>query len=140
MTDNNIGKIIKFHYTLLLKNGAVVESTRESDPVQMTLGKSYMLARLEEEIATMKTGDRKSIELSCAEAFGNYHDELVITLPPEQFPDEVEVGKKYVLLLNDKDNLQVAVIDINDDSITVDGNHPLAGKDLIFEIELLEVA
>jgi peptidylprolyl isomerase len=140
MIDGKEGKKITIHFTASLKNGEVIESTRDSQPIQMTLGKHTMFSNLEDEIATMKTGERKTIEVPCAEAFGDYHNELIITLPIENFPDEVQVGERYMLIINDSENMPIFVTEIDDDLVTVDGNHPLAGKDLIFDVELLAVA
>jgi peptidylprolyl isomerase len=134
------GKTITIHFTASLKNGDVIESTRNGDPIQMTLGKNALFGHLEDEIAVMKTGERKMIEIPCADAFGDYRNDLIITLPIGSFPDEVQVGERYMLVLNDDENLPVFVTEIEGDLVTVDGNHPLAGKDLVFEIELLSVA
>ncbi|MBN2160342.1 MAG: FKBP-type peptidyl-prolyl cis-trans isomerase [Spirochaetes bacterium] len=140
MKDSNMGKKITIHYTLKVKNGDVIKSTRDGDPVKMMLGSGELLGRIEDEIATMKMGERKSIELPSAEAFGHYNSDLRITLPADKFPDGVQIGKEYILQLNESEDLPVSVIDISKDKVTVDGNHPLAGKDLIFDVELLEVA
>jgi peptidylprolyl isomerase len=138
--EDGKGKTITIHFTASLKNGNVIESTRDGDPIQMTLGKNSVFSHLEDEIAAMKAGERKTIEVSCAEAFGDYRNDLIITLPIENFPDEVQVGERYMLMINDRENMPVSVTEIDGDLVTVDGNHPLAGKDLIFDVELLSVA
>lgn len=140
MNDSMRGKKITIHYTLQIKNGDVIESTKNRDPVKMTLGNGVLFRRVEDEIATMKSGERKTIELPSTEAFGKYNKKLLFALPADKFPTGVRIGNEYVLLINDTENLPVFVIGIDEDTVTVDGNHPLAGKDLVIEVELLEVA
>ncbi|MBN1534831.1 MAG: FKBP-type peptidyl-prolyl cis-trans isomerase [Spirochaetes bacterium] len=140
MNENGKEKKVTMHFTASLKNGEVLESTRDLDPVTLTLGKGALFRKLEDEMSSMREGERKTIEVPSSEAFGKYRNELVIAVPMEKFPGSVKIGERYLLKTTDEENIQVSIKEIGENTVVVDGNHPLAGEDLIFDIEIVKVA
>lgn len=133
---------VKVHYTgKLTENGQVFDSSLERDPLEFTLGQGMLIPGFEKGIIDMKVNEKKTIEIPKAEAYGDKQDELFQKVDKAQLPEEIkpEVGMGLVSKNPDGSERQLRVAAVNDDHIVVDANHPLAGQDLTFEIEVVDI-
>ncbi len=133
-------KVIGFNYTLTNTNNEVLDSSTEHGPLLFLEGVGQIIPGLEEKIVSMNIGEKAKVEVAAADAYGNKNDELVITVQRSQFPPDAQLNVGDVFQVNQDQGMPpFAIIAINGEEITLDGNHPLAGEDLIFDIEITEV-
>lgn len=141
MSQTESGKKVKVHYTGTLGDGTVFDSSRERDPLEFTVGAGQVIKGFEEAVAEMSVGDKKTVTIPAAEAYGPRHDEMVFDVDPGQFAEGV-VPKVGMQLQGQTEEgappTIVTVTNVTEEKITLDANHPLAGQDLTFEIELME--
>lgn len=132
-------KVIGFHYTLTDKEGNKIDSSIGADPLLFLEESGQIIPGLEKEIIPMNVGDKKKVEVKAAEAYGDIVDELVITVQKNQFPEgaQINVGDQFQVN-NDPGAPIFTVKTIEGENVTIDGNHPMAGKDLFFDIEVTE--
>ena len=141
MAQAKDGDCVLVHYHGKLDDGTVFESSLESDPLEFTIGEAQVMPGFQKAVVGMSKGDNKSFSLTADEGFGIYQEQLVQDMARADLPPElnVEVGTR----LNAKDGkgntFPVIVTKATDTSITLDANHPLAGKNLNFEITLVEI-
>jgi len=111
------------------------------DPLVFTIGDGQIIPAFEKALIGMKAGEKKTINLQAEEAFGPYVEELVTTVEKSQLPPNLEIEKDQQLQIQQPDGqiILVKVVDINEDKVTFDANHPLAGKDITFDIDLVEI-
>ena len=135
------GDLVKVHYTGKLKDESVFDSSQNGEPLEVTLGSGQVIPGFEKAVIGMSVGDSKTFEIAAAEAYGSYRDELVVEIDKERIPEDlsVEVGQQLVLRQTEGPPIRVMVTDMSDQSVTLDANHPLAGEDLTFEVQLLEI-
>jgi len=147
------GDTVKIDYTGKLQDGTVFDSTREgmecdseecgcgSGPRELTIGAGEFLAVVEDALIGMKPGETKSIVIPAEDAFGEYDVERVFTIPRADLPQDLkpEVGDEIVLVNEDDEELAVVVVDVDEEEITFDSNHPLAGEEVSYEFELVEI-
>ena len=136
------GNTVKIHYTGKYEDGTVFDSSRERDPLEFTIGEGKTIEGLEESAVGMEPGDTKEITLAPDKAFGDRDEDMVQAVERAQIPAEVEleVGMPLQVQSPAGETYMVRVVAMDDDSVTLDGNHPLAGLTLNFEIEMVEVA
>ena len=141
MVQAKVGDTVKVNYTGKLEDGTVFDSSVNRDPLQFSLGQGQVIAGFEEAVVGMSPGDSKSVTIPSEQAYGPYQDELVIVVDEQQIPSElsVEVGQQLQMRHSNGQAVPVTVTDIAEDKVTLDANHPLAGKDLTFDIELVTV-
>jgi peptidylprolyl isomerase len=142
MTVAENGNTVKVHYTGKLKDGTVFDSSlQRNEPLEFTLGQGNMIAGFEQAVTGMKVGDTKVADIPVDQAYGQKRDDMVLEVPKNDVPENInpEVGQRLAVQQKDGQSIPVTVTNITDSSITLDANHPLAGKDLVFEIELLDV-
>jgi len=163
MANVKNGDTILFHYTGKLDDGTVFDSTYESDcsdddcesgscetddcgcgetgPMQIVIGGGEFFPLVEEALIGMAPGEKKTVTVPADDAFGEYDDTRVFSVPLTDLPEdfEAEEGDEMILSGEDDEELGVCVIEKTDSEITFDANHPLAGKDLIFELELVSI-
>jgi FKBP-type peptidyl-prolyl cis-trans isomerase 2 len=132
---------VKIHYTGKLQDGQVFDSSLEREPLEFTIGGGQIIPGLESGLIDMKVNDKKTIEIPQAEAYGDVKEELFQEVPKDQLPQEItpEVGMGLVAKNPDGSERQLRVAEVKDSSIIIDANHPLAGKDLIFDVEVMEI-
>jgi FKBP-type peptidyl-prolyl cis-trans isomerase 2 len=136
------GQLVTIHYVMKFPDGTVGDDTRMRDaPATLPIGQGQLFPKLEKGIAQMEVGEKKTFELKCAEAYGERKDEAVQKFPasPEevaQLKAQVQTGQMVQL----PDRTSAICVAIEDDGVVLDLNHPLSGKDLTFEIELVDVA
>lgn len=136
-----LNKVITFNYTLKDEEGIVLDSSTNKEPLSFLSGTNHILPKLEEALNGMIIGSKKNVKISAADAYGEYSDEAIQKVKKDQFPEEanIEVGMTYIANSPDGKQMPFLVSEINDQDITIDFNHPLAGKDLEFDVELLDV-
>ena len=142
MAKAKIGDTVKVHYTVKMKDGTVCGSSVDRDPLQFTIGKGQTVQAMEKAVVGMSPGQSKTIDIPSDQAFGPHRQELVAVIKRDQFPQEVkpEVGQQLELKQSEgSDTVVVTITDVSASTVTLDANHPLAGKDLTFEIKLVEI-
>ena len=141
MAQAKKGDSVKIHYTGRLEDGTVFDTSRERDPLEFTVGTGMVIPGFDEAVEGMAVGDEKTAEVPSEEAYGPRRDDLMISVPPDQFPDDLdpEVGQQLQMQTGDGQTFVASVAQVEDDAVVLDANHPLAGKDLTFDIELVEI-
>lgn len=136
------GDKIKVHYTGKLDDGKVFDSSREREPLEFTVGDGKIIPGFEEAVIGMQPGESKTIKIEAEKAYGPYREELVAEVEKSKFPENVkpEVGQQLQVKQENGQTIIVTVMGLTDTHVKLDANHPLAGKDLTFELELVEVA
>lgn len=132
---------VKVHYTGKLSNGQVFDSSLEREPLEITLGQGMLIPGFEKGMVNMKVNEKKTINIPVSEAYGDVQEELFHKVLKEQLPQEItpEVGMALGSKNPDGTEVQFRIAEVNDDHIIIDANHPLAGHDLIFDLELIEI-
>jgi peptidylprolyl isomerase len=136
------GATVKVHYTGRLDDGTVFDSSRDREPLEFTLGKGWLIKGFEDAVLEMSAGETKTVRVPSDEAYGSHREELMLRVDRTHFPPSIEPREGLILNLRQPDGgiMEVAITEVSEDSVTLDANHPLAGKDLIFEIEMMEVS
>ena len=142
MTEVKKGDNVKVHYTGKLADGTVFDSSEGGEPLGFAVGSGQVIEGFEEGVLGMKVGESKVVEIPVEKAYGERNEEMVIQAPIEQVPPDLnpELGMRLEMGGANGEILRVVVTEITDTHITLDANPPLAGKDLTFEIELVECA
>ncbi|EMY81496.1 peptidylprolyl isomerase [Psychroflexus gondwanensis] len=133
---------VKVHYTgKIATSGQVFDSSLEREPIEFTLGEGTIIPGFETGVLNMKEAEKKTIEIPKEEAYGEVKEELFQQVGKDQLPEDIkpEVGMGLVSQNPDGTERQLRVAEVNEDHIVVDANHPLAGHDLTFELELVEI-
>ena len=133
------GDIVKVHYIGTLNNGTAFDTSIDREPLELIIGQGQVISGFEQAVIGMKVGESKTVNIPVDKAYGLHRDDLVITVELSQLPDNIEVGQQLQTTQADGRLVIVTVIDISETLATLDANHPLAGEDLIFEIELVEI-
>lgn len=141
MKKAKVGDNVKAHYTGKLDDGTVFDSSRDRGPLEFSIGQNQVIKGFEEAVVGMSEGESKTVTVASEEAYGAHREDLVITLQRSQIPANVELREGLHLQMRQQDGtvFNVMVSDLSDEQVTLDANHPLAGKDLTFEIELVEI-
>ena len=132
---------VKVHYTGTLKSGEQFDSSVGREPLQFTVGAGQMIPGFDAAVNGMELNEKKTVTIPADEAYGQKNDQLMQRVGRNQLPPDMkpEVGQKLVASGPEGQQTQVTVVEVTDQEIVVDANHPLAGQDLIFEIELVEI-
>ncbi|HEX8171982.1 MAG TPA: peptidylprolyl isomerase [Thermoanaerobaculia bacterium] len=141
MTQAKRGDTVHVHYTGTLDDGSVFDSSHDSEPIVFTLGAGEVIPGFETAIEGMSAGEKKTQRIEAGNAYGEHRDELVFQVSRDQMPEDgdVEVGDMLRVGFPDGSTAAVQVAAIEGDSVTLDANHPLAGKNLTFELELVSI-
>jgi peptidylprolyl isomerase len=133
------GDHVRVHYTGRLDDGRVFDSSRGGDPLEFTVGAGEVIPGFDEGVRGMRVGDSRTVEIEPEDAYGPRREGLVTSISREaaQFPTEPQVGMHFGLPLQDGSQIEVVVTEVTDTHVTIDGNHPLAGERLTFDIELV---
>lgn len=142
MTEAKQGDKVKVHYTGTLPDGMVFDSSADRDPLEFTLGSGDVIPGFEAAISGMKEGDSKKVTIEAKEAYGPRQEELITEVERSQFPPHIapEIGQQLEVKSDEGFQALVTVTGVAEDKVTLDANHPLAGRDLTFEIKLVEIA
>lgn len=135
------GDTVHVHYRGTLDDGSEFDSSEGGEPIVFTLGAGEVIPGFESAIEGMNTGDKKTERIEANNAYGDRREELVFTVPREQMPEgeDIEVGDMLKVGFPDGSSAAVQVAGVETDSVTLDANHPLAGKNLTFELELVAI-
>lgn len=133
-------KVVSFHYTLKDSSGTVLESSFGDEPLSFLEGVGQIIPGLESAIHGMKKGDKKLVQVKAADAYGEHDSDLIVEVPRAQIPKpDVEVGDRFYADSGHGQQQVVVVTAVTDTHVTVDGNPPLAGQDLQFDVEITDV-
>ena len=141
MKSAGSGNTVKVHYTGTLEDENVFDSSRERDPLEFIIGDGQMIPGFENAVTGMSVGDTKTVKIPANEAYGVHREELVVKIDRAQFPDNIVpiAGLQLSLKSPDGKIVNAVITSVEGDSVSLDANHPLAGKDLTFDIELMEI-
>ncbi|MBZ9728995.1 peptidylprolyl isomerase [Salegentibacter sp. JZCK2] len=142
MSQVKANDTVKVHYTGKLADGQVFDSSVErGEPIEFTMGQGQLIPGFENGLIDMKVNEKKTINIPKEEAYGEPREELVQEVQKSQLPEEIkpEVGMGLVSKSPDGQEMNLVVKDVKEETIVVDGNHPLAGKDLVFDLEVVEI-
>ncbi|WP_439153037.1 FKBP-type peptidyl-prolyl cis-trans isomerase [Winogradskyella sp.] len=133
--------VVKVHYTGKLSDGQIFDSSLEREPLKVELGQGQLIPGFEKALIDMAVNDKKTVTIAKAEAYGDVNKELFQAVPKGELPQDIkpEVGMGLVASRPDGSQQQLRVAEVNDDHVVIDANHPLAGQDLEFELELVEI-
>jgi len=142
MSQAKPGDTVKIHYTGTLDDGTQFDSSSGRDPLQFELGSGQVIPGFEKAVEGMAVGDSKSINIPPEEAYGPRHEQMIQDVPRDALPDDLEPVEGMALQAQGQDGqvINLTVTSVAEDSVTVDGNHPLAGKALNFDIQLVDIA
>jgi len=136
------GDTVKVHYTGKLKDGSVFDTSENREPLEFTLGQGQLIPGFEKAVIGMEEGNKTTVSIPSDEAYGERQSELEVQVSLEELPSEIEPEEGMQLQLKQNDSGQaipVVVTEVTDETVTLDANHPLAGKDLTFDIELVNI-
>ena len=141
MAEVKSGDVVKVHYTGKLANGEQFDSSIGKDPLEFTVGAGQMIAGFDAALPGMKVGDKKTINIAAKDGYGEIDETAIIEFPKENVPADMklEVGQQLTLSDEQGQPFPVVVKEVKDDIVILDANHFLAGKELVFDIELIEI-
>ena len=135
----NQGSKVKVHYTGTLSDGSVFDSSERREPLEFTIGSNQMVAGFENNIKDMKLNEEKTFNIKPNDAYGEKNEQLIKEIPRDKFPPEVQVGGRLILKSPQGQSIHAVVSEVKNDSVTIDLNHPLAGKELTFKVKVVEI-
>lgn len=141
MSKAKTGDKVTVHYTGKLADGTVFDTSDGREPLEFTIGENKLLADFENTVVDMEVGEDKDVEIKAADAYGEYNEEWILEVPKSEFPPEIEPAIGQQLQLQ-QENGQVAIVmvkEVEEEKVILDANHPLAGKDLSFNIKLVSI-
>jgi len=142
MSEAASGDRVKIHYTGTLADGSQFDSSVDGEPLEITLGAGGVIPGFEEAVMGMSAGDSRTVTITAADAYGPHDADRVHEVERSRIPDDVdlEVGGILQAVGENGETLAVTVVDFSEAGVTLDFNHPLAGEDLTFELQLVEIA
>lgn len=141
MSEAKEGAKVKVNYTGKLDSGEVFDTSADREPLEFVLGQGQIIPGFEKAVVGMHPGESKTVKVEPAEAYGERAEERVFDVPRQELPEDIEpqVGQRLQVRHPEGESFVVAIAEVTEDHVKLDANHPLAGKDLTFEIELMEV-
>lgn len=133
------GKVVSVHYVGKFTDGEVFDSSEGREPLQFQVGTGQLIPGFENAIIGKVVGDKVTANISPEEGYGLVREDLIVSVPLDKMPGDVEVGQALEAQGDNGQSAQVFVKEVNEDNVVIDGNHPLAGKSLVFEIEVVEI-
>lgn len=135
------GDKVKVHYHGKLTSGETFDKSEGREPLEFEVGSGMVIKGFDDGVTGMIVGEKKTINIPFLEAYGPRNPEMVIDMPKDRFPQdmELEIGMPLVMTDGHGQQFQVTIVEIKDDVVILDANHPLAGKDLVFDLELVEI-
>ena len=141
MTQVKTGDTVRIHYTGTLTDGEVFDSSEGRDPLEFAVGSGQIIPGLDVALPGMEVGDKKVVEVPCDQAYGPINPDARQEVPRGDIPDSipVEAGGRLQVQTSEGQVIPVTITDVTEDTVTLDANHPLAGRDLTFAIELVSI-
>ena len=141
MAQAKSGDKVQVHYTGTLNNGQVFDSSKDREPLEFTLGTGMVIPGFDAAVTGLEPGDFVTKTIPVAEAYGEYNAEMVADIEKQNIPAdfELEIGQRLQMQAPGGEAMAVTITDIKGETVTLDGNHPLAGQDLTFELELVAI-
>lgn len=141
MAQAKQGDTVKIHYTGKLGDGTVFDTSLNRHPLQFTIGKGQVIAGFEQAVVGMNTGESKTTTIPVDQAYGPRREDMIVTVERSQLPADLNptVGQRLEMTQMDDQTLLVTVTAVTDTTMTLDANHPLAGKDLTFDLQLVGI-
>jgi peptidylprolyl isomerase len=141
MPQAQSGDTVSVHYSGRLSDGTVFDSSEGREPLTFTVGSGQVIPGFDEGVIGMAPGETRTVDIPADQAYGAYQDGLSVQVDRSQFPEGVtpEVGQQFEVGQSDGSNIVVTVTEVSPTAVTLDANHPLAGEDLTFDIELVDV-
>jgi FKBP-type peptidyl-prolyl cis-trans isomerase 2 len=135
------GDTVNVHYHGTLTDGTTFDSSAGREPLQFTAGSGQVIKGFDDAVLSMSVGEKKTVQIPAHEAYGERNDEMVMPYPISDFPADMQpaVGMELQMGDNAGNVFPVVIVDIQDDTVLLDANHPLAGKDLVFDLELVSI-
>lgn len=135
------GDTIRIHYHGKLNNGETFDSSEGREPLEFEVGSGMVIPGFDKGVIGMNVGDKKTVNIPVEEAYGPKNDEMIIDFPKDRFPDDMqaEVGMPLTMSDGSGQNFRVIIKEVKENSVVLDANHPLAGEDLTFDLELVEI-
>ena len=135
------GDKVKVHYHGKLTNGETFDSSEGRAPLEFEVGKGMVIKGFDDGVTGMVIGEKRTINIPVDDAYGPKNQDMLIEMPKDRFPKDMEIEPGIPLMMSDGggQNFQVIVAEVKEESVVLDANHPLAGEDLIFDIELVEI-
>jgi FKBP-type peptidyl-prolyl cis-trans isomerase 2 len=142
MQEAKKGDKVKVHYHGKLTSGETFDSSEGREPLEFEVGSGAVIKGFDEGVSGMKVGEKKTINIPVDEAYGAYSDDMLIEFPKDRFPNDMELKEGMQLMMSNGSgqNIPVIINEVKGDTVILDANHPLAGEELIFDIELIEIA
>jgi FKBP-type peptidyl-prolyl cis-trans isomerase 2 len=141
MQEVKLGDKVKVHYNGRLTNGETFDSSSGREPLEFEVGSGNVIKGFDHGVTGMQVGEKKTINIPVDEAYGPRSEEMIIEFPKDRFPKDMEIESGMQLMMSNGSgqNIPVVVIEVKPEAVMLDANHPLAGEDLIFDIELVEI-
>lgn len=141
MTEIKQGDTVRIHYKGTLLDGNVFDSSEGRDPLEFVVGSGQIISGLDTAMPGLTAGEKKRVEIDCVDAYGPINPEMRQQIPREGIPDDIplDLGTQLQMQAPDGQALPVTVVDVDEATVTLDANHPLAGQDLIFDIEVVSI-
>lgn len=135
------GDKVKVHYHGKLRSGETFDSSEGREPLEFTVGSGQVIKGFDAGVMGMQVGDKKTVEIDVENAYGAKSQEMVIEFPKTQFPADMnpEVGMQLMMNNGSGQSFPVTIVEVKEESVLLDANHPLAGQELIFDLELVEI-
>lgn len=133
------GNVVSVHYVGKFTDGEVFDSSEGREPLQFQVGSGQLIPGFESAIIGKVVGDKVTANITPEEGYGLVREDLIVSVPLDKMPGDVEVGQALEAQGDNGQSAQVFVKEVNEDTVTIDGNHPLAGKSLIFDIEVVSI-
>ncbi len=135
------GDTVKVHYHGKLTDGSTFDSSEDREPLEFEVGSGSVIAGFDSGVTGMEVGEKRTINIPVDEAYGQKQDDLLMEFPLDRFPAEMkpEIGMQLNMNNGGGQNFPVIITEVKEDSVVLDANHPLAGEDLIFDLELVEI-
>jgi FKBP-type peptidyl-prolyl cis-trans isomerase SlpA len=141
MNQVTVNSTVKVHYTGKLADGEVFDTSDGKEPIEFTLGQGQLIPGFEKGLIDMKLNEKKTINMTKDDAYGEVNETLIQEVKKTDLPQDMEpkVGMGLVSKSPDGQEINLMVVEVKEETIVIDGNHPLAGRDLIFDLEVVEI-
>jgi peptidylprolyl isomerase len=141
MAQAKTGDTVKVHYTGKLDDGTVFDTSSDREPLQFTIGQGQLIPDFEQAVVGMNPGESKTVQIPSDNAYGPHREEMVLDVDRSEFPEDLEprVAQRLQVSQSDGRTFPVTVTGVSESKVTLDANHPLAGKDLTFDVQLTEI-